>query len=254
MKNDIHYEIQGEGTPLLFLHGLGGDLQQAASLLTPITGIQKITVDCPGHGQSPVSDESLLSFDVMADLIMQLMDELCIPQFMVGGISMGAGISANMMVRYPERISGAILVRPAWLDIPDPDNLSILLRVADYCALTEGLIRFESLPEFQAIRSSLPIAADSILGQFQRPQGARSTAALLRAMIHDAPVRALATISGYDGPCCIIVNEQDPLHPAAFGPALQQYLSQAELHDVYPRYLDPERHNEEVREVIRYFI
>jgi pimeloyl-ACP methyl ester carboxylesterase len=254
MTNNIHHIIEGAGTPLLFIHGLGGDLQQAESLLRPISGVKKIMVDCPGHGQSPVEEESALNFNVMADRLIQLMDELSIDRFMVGGISMGAGISANLMVRYRERILGAILVRPAWLDQPDPDNLKILLQVADHCELPEGIEAFKALPEFQRIREELPIAADSILGQFQRPQGPRSTAALLQAMVHDAPVRELEALTGFDGPCCIIINEKDPLHPAEFGRVLQRYLPQAELHNVFPRYVEPERHNGEVRSVIRDFV
>lgn len=254
MKNTIHYKLQGAGTPLLFIHGLGGDLQQAESLLRPISGVQKIMVDCPGHGQSPVEAESLLNFNVMADRLLKLMDELSIDRFMVGGISMGAGISVNLMVRYRERILGAILVRPAWLDQPDPDNLKILLQVADHCGSSEGIVAFKALPGFQRIREELPIAADSILGQFQRPQGPRSTAALLRAMVHDAPVRELEALTGFADPCCIIINEKDPLHPAEFGKVLQRYLPQAELQDVFPRYLEPERHNGEVQNIIQDFI
>jgi pimeloyl-ACP methyl ester carboxylesterase len=53
------------------------------------------------------------------------MDYLRLPQAIVGGISMGAAVALNFTLRFPERVLGLILSRPAWLDGPLPSNVRI---------------------------------------------------------------------------------------------------------------------------------
>lgn len=252
--HSIHYEIHGDGIPLLFMHGLGGSLGQSQEMLNPICGVRKILVDCPAHGQSSVPDITLLSFDFMADQLIKLMDSLNIRQFLVGGISMGSAISMNMMVRYSDRILGAILVRPAWLDQAHPYNLALMELSEELINQTDPYKLFESSPEFIKLKNSIPNAAKSLMSQFNRPQGLKATMDLLRTMINDAPLQNLNQLSSFEKPVCIIVNEKDPMHPAEFGNKIYKELPQNELHKVFPKYFDADRHHLESQKVIQAFI
>ncbi len=49
---------------------------------------------------------------------------------MVGGISLGAAVAVNVAIRYPERVLGLMLVRPAWIDRPLPENVHLYATIA----------------------------------------------------------------------------------------------------------------------------
>src|SRR5262249_57034897 len=97
--------------------------------------IRLLCLDARGHGQTqPLGDPSALTFDVFADDLVALLDCLGIGQAIIGGISMGAGVALNIAVRYPERVAGLVLSRPAWLDGPMPPE-----NVARYAAIARLL-------------------------------------------------------------------------------------------------------------------
>ena len=117
-----------EGSPLVFIHGLGAGKKQIGSALTNLPGRRLITPNMPGHGDSPEIDPSQFSFDFFADLVIEVMDHLGIDQTDLGGLSMGSGISLNIALRYPERVKKLILLRPSWLDSPRPHHLELVDR------------------------------------------------------------------------------------------------------------------------------
>ena len=47
-----------------------------------------------------------------------MIDMLHLQQIAVGGISMGAAVALNFALRYPQRVLGLVLVRPASLNAP----------------------------------------------------------------------------------------------------------------------------------------
>ena len=52
---------------------------------------------------------------MFADDVLAFADLRGVERFVVGGISMGAAIALRIAVRHPERVSGLVLARPAWL-------------------------------------------------------------------------------------------------------------------------------------------
>ena len=250
----IHYELEGHGIPFVFIHGLGADLQQSKELIAPVDGTWKILVDCPAHGKSSLVDSSLLSFNFMSDEILKVVDDLNIPEFVVGGISMGAGIAMNMMDRFKHRLIGAILVRPAWLNNPHPFNLTLMDLSRSLRDSPDPEKTFRSSPAFKALENTIPNAAKSLLNQFDRPQGLSATIDLLHKMISDAPLENLDKLKYFRKPVCILTNQKDPMHPAEFGLSIKEILPMALLHDVYPKYLGAQRHNSECQTIIQDFI
>jgi len=252
MSFNQNYISQGKGTPIVFQHGLGSNIEQPKKLLKSLEGIQFISLDCPGHGKSPLIDRSP-SFDYYADEVIRLLDVLKIEKAYFGGISMGAGISLNIAIRYPDRVKGLILVRPAWLDQPSPDNLKILLKAAELIPSSNGQKEFEQIPDFQNIKNSIPNAAKSIFGVFsntQRPEIPQ----VLKRMINNVPFSNLEKIKTIQKPCIILANEDDPLHPFGMAEEIHQRISGSKLYKVTSRYLDDPMHNKEVRDLIKKFI
>jgi sugar phosphate isomerase/epimerase len=57
-----------------------------------------------------------MRLDIFADDLIAFMDHLQVKSAVLGGISTGAAVALNAVVRYPERCVALVLVRPAWLN------------------------------------------------------------------------------------------------------------------------------------------
>ena len=100
----LHYDIQGQGQPLLLIMGLGAP---AANWDQPFVEAmtrthQVITYDNRGTGQSDKPDEDY-SIALFASDAVGLLDELQLPKAHVFGISMGGMIAQELAIHYPQR-------------------------------------------------------------------------------------------------------------------------------------------------------
>jgi pimeloyl-ACP methyl ester carboxylesterase len=106
----IAYLDVGAGPPLILLHGFGGSMwqweyQQAA--LSP--HVRVITPDLLGSGLSDKPDIEYRPDELLASLT-GFMDALQIPQAIVAGHSMGAGVAIGLALDHPDRVSKLILI------------------------------------------------------------------------------------------------------------------------------------------------
>ena len=102
----LYYEDHGHGYPVLLLHG--GTLSGAESWSRTIPAVaadyRVIVPDSRAHGRSTDSEKPL-SYDLLTDNIIELMDLLGIEQAHVVGWSDGGVIGLDMALRYPGRLS-----------------------------------------------------------------------------------------------------------------------------------------------------
>ncbi len=253
MDFDLNFERNGTGVPFIFQHGLASHGGQPQRLLAGLSGVELISMDCPGHGKSRLSPGEPPSFASYTDHIVRLMDFLQIEQAVWGGISMGAGISINAALRYPDRVKALVLVRPAWLDCASPENLRILLEAAELIPQADGRAQFEQTKTFQQIRETIPRAAASILGVFANTQNPQLPQ-VLKNMVMDHPFQKLERLTEIDKPCLMIANEDDPLHPLEIGKSIQQCLPGSKLVKVASRYINDVEHRDQVLAAVREFI
>ena len=102
---ELYYAIYGKGRPVVFLHpGLGhGDYW--ANQVGPLSqDYQVIVVDLRGHGRSTGSDQPL-SYELMADDIMKLMQKLHIRKPAIVGWGDGAIVGLELAMRHPKRLT-----------------------------------------------------------------------------------------------------------------------------------------------------
>lgn len=253
----FNYEVEGEGLPLLMLHGLGGDLTQPQALLGLVAGYRHIYMDCRGHGATtPLGPHHLINFDQLADDVVELVFKLHIEYPILGGISMGAGICANIAVRYPGLPRVIVLVRPAWLDKPNPSNLAVFPQIA--CLLQQrgpenGKRWFELLPEYRRVGEVSPAAAESLLAQFDSPLAVERSVRLER-MPRSSPVLCMEDCRKIICPTLVVGTATDPIHPFEFAHRWASAIPSAQLVQIPAKSVDPSAHVLEFRESLRRFL
>lgn len=249
---NLHYSDQGSGPSLILQHGLGGQLSQALELGAGLDKYRLICMDARGHGQTDYSLDRPASFDQYADDLISILDHLKLETAIIGGVSMGAGISLNMALRYPQRLKALLLIRPAWLDQGRPESLELLRELGEYLDLLDAKTRFAERLDFQALAKKLPNAAASLLGQFDNRLPHRSD--VLRRMIDDRPIHNLADLAQINVPSLILASDNDPLHPYRFAERIHECLPHSLLQKVSSRYLDHTAHLNAVRYHLGHFL
>ncbi len=108
----LNLQIQGEGFPILCLHGHPGS-HQCMSVFTDYLSrrFQTLTPDLRGYGQSRVS-QSFQMQDHLIDLE-NLLDQLNIQHCLILGWSLGGILALELALKFPQRITGLILVATA---------------------------------------------------------------------------------------------------------------------------------------------
>lgn len=104
-----------EGTPVLFLHGFGGDLGNWLFNLDSIAeAAPVIALDLPGHGQS---DPRLPGTGLgdLAGFVGRFLDAVGTPRAHLVGHSMGGAIAARLALDAPQRVASLTLVNSAGL-------------------------------------------------------------------------------------------------------------------------------------------
>lgn len=112
----MYYESFGEGRPIIFLPGWGGDNGEGRDIHEPVfggrPGWRRIYVDPPGTGKSP-ADPSIADQDGMLAAILALIDELVGGErFALAGTSAGALHGRGIVKRDPSRVLGLLLRVP----------------------------------------------------------------------------------------------------------------------------------------------
>jgi pimeloyl-ACP methyl ester carboxylesterase len=169
---------------------------------------------------------------------------------------MGAGVALNLTERFPERVRALVLVRPAWLATPLPENLHVFLAIAQLLrdhGPERGQKRFRTSAAYREMAETAPDAAASLLRQFEHPR-AVETLAKLEQLPRDAPIRHRADLARCDVPALVLLNHQDPLHPYALGLELAQTLPQAHMLEIPSKSVSPERHQQAAQHAIATFL
>jgi pimeloyl-ACP methyl ester carboxylesterase len=245
----LHYVDRGEGTPFIFQHGLGGSTDQTAGLFPGTSGVRFLSLDCRSHGESePVAQPEELRFSLMADDIVAWMDHLALENTVLGGISMGAEIALNLALRYPGRVRGLLLSRPAWLDGPMEAGqfyfeVAALIRSK---GIEEGQRAFAVSSTYTRLRLESPDAANSVLGQFQAPR-AGERVSRLEQMPRDTPHPDRKQWAALKVPTLVLATDRDPIHPLRLARALAETIPDAEFRQVTPKSIDVALHVREVQ-------
>lgn len=112
---DIHYTVEGEGPPLVLLHGATSSALEDWSAQRPLFR-QQFTlylVDARGHARTrsghPADPLHGWSRDTLVDDLGAFVDAMGFERFQAAGFSMGAMTLLAYATRHPERLASAVI-------------------------------------------------------------------------------------------------------------------------------------------------
>ena len=121
----IHYEVTGEGPPVVLVHGLVSSLEASWARTGWIDflvaqGHTVVALDCRGHGLSgKPHDPNAYEGNQMADDVIAVMDAVGLHQSALMGFSSGGAIALNLLARFPHRLTGAVVVGAGLISASD---------------------------------------------------------------------------------------------------------------------------------------
>lgn len=106
---EIYYEEQGQGTPLLLIHGIGSSTESWVPVVPALaTSFRVLTLDVRGFGRSS-KPHGPYSAELWARDISALLDATSIKHAVIIGHSMGGVVAQRFALDFSQRLSALIL-------------------------------------------------------------------------------------------------------------------------------------------------
>jgi len=244
----------GEGLAVVFQHGLGGGEAQVAQTFP--AGFRRVTLECRGHGGSGLGERRPFSLQMFAEDVLAAADQVGLDRFVAGGVSMGAAIAMRLACRHPDRITGLVLVRPAWTFGTAPDNMQPIAEVArlilDHGPDRARTIFAQSETALRLYREA-PDNLTSLLGYFDRPD-AHTFAQVLANIAADGPGVSEQGATALRVPTLVIGNAVDAVHPLSAAYTLAATIPDAIFAEITPKARDSAKHFSELHTQIANFL
>ena len=213
---ETQVEVEGEGPPVVFVHGLGGTSNCFQPMLVNFAGFRCIRPDLPGSGRSPRPYEKLTIAHLATAVIEVLQSVAGAPAHLIGH-SLGALVAQHVAVEAPDKVRSLSLFGPI---------------VAPTDAARERL-----LARARAARRDMVAVADAIAGALSEP--------LVVAFLRESHMRqdkegfaqsceALAQSEGADlrlirCPALIATGDEDGVAPPSAAQALAERFKGAKV-------------------------
>lgn len=222
-------EIDGEGTPVVMIHGLGG----TSNTFTPQmpvfrSGYRVIRPDLPGSGRSRQARET--SINAMVQGVLRLCGVLGVDKAHFVAHSMGTIVCQHLAVERPSLVKSLSLLGPI-LEPPDPARKGLQDRAAK--ARDEGMADIADAVVAAATssetreRNPLAVALVREMLMRQPPEGYAATCEALATA-------TAADLSRVGCPVLLMTGEEDGVGPPTMARAMAERLERAQA-QVLPR-------------------
>lgn len=184
----VFIETEGDGAPVVCIHGLGGSSNNWTPVLPAFEGRKVIRIDLPGSARSPLPAQKL-SIDLYVDTIAAVLRELQVSHADIVAHSMGTVIAQHLALDHPELVKSLALLGPL-VEPPDAARDGMRQRA--------GLARDKGVPGLQEIADAIVKGATSDETKAQRP--------VTLALVRESVMRQ--TPEGYAQSCEALAGAQ----------------------------------------------
>ena len=204
----VAVEVDGEGEPVVMIHGLGGTTNTFTPLLPAFARNRRVRLDLPGSGRSR-RVEGPLSVGVFLEATRRAMAAAKADKAHVVAHSMGTIVAQHLAAAEPARVKSLVLFGPL-LAPPDPARAGIRARGAKARAegmagVADALVQASTSTETKRRRhAAVAFVRESLMAQ--DPDGyARSCDALAEMQAADTTRIACPTL--------LVTGDEDAVSP-----------------------------------------
>ncbi|HUT55977.1 MAG TPA: alpha/beta hydrolase [bacterium] len=227
----ICYLDEGQGEAMVLVHGWAGNAWNWESVFGPLSEHHRVVVvDLPGHGKSGCPEGFGYTMPGLADLVVQVMDELKIEKATVAGSSMGGAVTAWVAIRHPDRVDRLILVDAAGTGIQNN-----LMKMAGHLMTPSTVIPLIHLvfPVNEKRQAAVPVSerkrvvlAEELYASGRKKCAALALARTMKSISKDVVDDRLAAVTA---PTLVIWGSDDGLLPRAAGEFYRDHIPGATM-------------------------
>lgn len=225
----LAYEVYGSGDRVLvYLHGLLLDSQMNRALARTLAarGNRVVLLDLLGHGRS---DKPLRAseyrMDGYAHDVVGLLDHLGVERAVIGGVSLGAGVSLQVAVHAPGRVQGLLIEMPVleWAVPAAAMIFTPLLLVMHYAGTPAGWFAsaFQRMP-----RTGNDLLNSGLDTLSSRPEVVK---AVLHGILTGPVTPTEEQRRAISAPTLVVAHGRDLIHPFSDAQALAKILPNGRL-------------------------
>ncbi len=252
---ETYYEVRGEGTPAIFIHGgFGGPQSTLVSVPSPVVeaappdSIRLITYDRRCAGQSQYVLDWYTLEDIAADA-RALLEQLGIERSIVIGSSMGGMVAQQYALAYPDRVTALALLNTGPNLMAQPPWGTRYAALAERARDQGDRKIFEERREELRNLPELPVDPNRSAALTERLRERRALYLERLVQLPDedlllyssGAIRNFAAFVGYDFaprlsglrmPTTIIHGTADTTVPFSLGEQLHKAIPQSEFHPI----------------------
>jgi pimeloyl-ACP methyl ester carboxylesterase len=219
------------GRVLVLLHGLTATRRYVVmgSRSLERHGHRVISYDARGHGESTRGDDRY-TYDLLSEDLLAVLDAREIDRAVLAGASMGAHTLLHFALAHPDRVSGLVVITPAFdgseiVDLERWDRLASGLRRGGI----DGFIAAQDLSNLDAkMRETVLTVARQ---RMERHQDLAAIVQALEEVPRSRPFSDIDSLSAISVPTTVIASADaaDPEHPQWVGEAYAEAIDGARL-------------------------
>lgn len=136
----VHYRDQGQGPPLVLLHGTGASLHTWDAWTAALSAHHRVVrMDLPGFGLTGPSRTGDYSVQAYVTFLASFCQRLGLQRFALAGNSLGGQVAWNYALAHPDQVTDLILVDPAGFPVAKPALVFRLARIPVLSGLLTAL-------------------------------------------------------------------------------------------------------------------
>lgn len=232
-SGSVAYHDEGEGPPVLLLHGFPASSWQWREFLPLLAArFRVIAPDLPGAGASIPADGVMLNLASQAGAVRELMSHLGLERYAVVGHGVGAGV-AQLLALDGDGVDAMVLLNAATLDAwPSAGVAEARTRLRAGGPIPE-LVRELVRGAFEAGAIQRDRLPDEVLDAYAEPyttgDGPERFARVLDGLDGSGLAERGAELAAIDAPVLILWGEDDTVYPSSVGERLNDAMPSSTL-------------------------
>lgn len=227
----IHFKQQGQGDPIILVHGFAGSTYTWRHLIPLLESRHAVyALDLLGFGLSDKPADAAYDLASQADLVLGFMDALHLPTATLVGHSMGGVVAGYAAVKAPSRVRDLVLVAPGFYFKGAPDFLKYNIFPLDRLLARAFYSRPARAQSLSLVFYDKTMITDELVDRYLAPGKTPGAVEALARMLRTVAPRTYEGISTkINCPTLIVWGREDAAVPVRDSERLRQEIENSRL-------------------------